>query len=482
MFGVGTKAAGMYEITGVLGKGGAGTVYAVLDRNGKKHLAMKVCSGNRCLEDGKKEAELQKKLRHRKIPRVLDVFYENGAFCIVMEYRKGKTLEQLVRESGPLTEEETVLLGMELCRLLAFLHKRRRPVFYQDLKPSNLLMDQRHLGALVDFGCACEAGEDGHVRACGRGTKGYAAPEQFEAGAVLCAGADIYGLGCTLAYAVGGQKVSAELREVLLRCTSIREEERYTSVAELRRELVRCLPGKHVQKTAGIGLAVLLTMAGVTAGAVAFREYCYRQCIHKVQELLAEPPEGGNREELRRYFHQEVLPGRTCREILQREKQTYASLLFQMGLREWYEGDGTEGKRAGGLLCKEALETGALTEQEAKEAACYAGLIAYYSGEREQILGSGTNWEAAEAAMEYLWRLQGVLREEKRPPAEILETEAEVLRAAYELPVEELRKKEIRAIISNIKNDLKKEKEDFSGEQRERRNMLLEAAEELLRL
>ena len=109
---------------------------------------------------------------------------------LIMDWRRGKTLEQRVQEDGGLGLWETLCLGIRLSGLLQKLHGQKPPIFYLDLKPSNILLRPvrgkaapvSRFEALVDFGCAREADEDGNLRATGMGTEGFAAPEKHPKG------------------------------------------------------------------------------------------------------------------------------------------------------------------------------------------------------------------------------------------------------------------------------------------------------------
>lgn len=93
------------------GKGGTGSVILcwikVREKPGDEGSGTKGL-----LAGGKQEAWILRKIRHRRIPALQESFFWNGAFCLVMEYREGITLEQLVLSRGGLSEEEVLKLGV----------------------------------------------------------------------------------------------------------------------------------------------------------------------------------------------------------------------------------------------------------------------------------------------------------------------------------------------------------------------------------
>ena len=114
---LGGKAQGRYQVQQMLGQGGMGAVYQVLDtRLGGKLLAMKEMSDAALTDPAEKaaaitafrqEAELLAKLDHPNIPKVSDFFTEGGKHYIIMEFVQGETLEaRLARQGTPCSEQE----------------------------------------------------------------------------------------------------------------------------------------------------------------------------------------------------------------------------------------------------------------------------------------------------------------------------------------------------------------------------------------
>ena len=126
---------------------------------------------------------------------------EQGVPYLVLELAQGDLLQRLQR--GPLPAAEAATLVRDLARGLAHVHARG--VLHRDLKPHNVLFDERGAPKLVDFGLALLAGE-GRLTRTGElvGTPAYMAPEQL-LGRPVDERTDVYGLGGVLYHALTGR-------------------------------------------------------------------------------------------------------------------------------------------------------------------------------------------------------------------------------------------------------------------------------------
>ena len=219
----GKKIKDRYLLIRPLGKGGSGKVWLALDLWEGKERAVKRL--DRSDERGEREAKMLERLEHPAIP-VLFEWGEEDGFYLVMEYVPGETLEQ-VKKAGKVTAGQASRWGMELCRILEYLHGQDPPVFYGDMKPSNVILDERGRLHLIDFGSAQCKTEGGKMY----GTPGYAAPEQY--GGRVSACSDIYALGRMLLELAEGGGGKA-FQKVLEKSVREKEEARYRSATALR--------------------------------------------------------------------------------------------------------------------------------------------------------------------------------------------------------------------------------------------------------
>ena len=205
-----------YEILKVLGKGGMGCVYKVLDRQqGGRVLAIKELRPGKLSEEKSREALIQfqteaqilARLTHPNLPKVYDYFSLPGAHYIVMEYVSGSTLEQVLsgRRGKPVDERLTLSWALQICRAMHFLSVQRpRPIVFRDLKPANIMISRDNRVKLIDFGIARFFKEDKQEDTYVYGTPGYAAPEQYGTGQTDVR-SDIFSLGATLHHCVTGR-------------------------------------------------------------------------------------------------------------------------------------------------------------------------------------------------------------------------------------------------------------------------------------
>ena len=94
-----------------------------------------------------------------------------------MEAVNGKSIGQRMRKGERFSSREILKTGIALSGILCYLHAQNPPVFYRDLKPDNVMITERGEIYLVDFGAAGTEETGVEVR---YGTRGYAAPEQYD--------------------------------------------------------------------------------------------------------------------------------------------------------------------------------------------------------------------------------------------------------------------------------------------------------------
>ncbi len=253
-----------YEILTEIGRGGMSIVYLARDRRLNKQWAVKEV---RKQSDGRKnqivvqsllaEAEMMKQLDHPLIPRIVDIIENDTTIYIVMDYMEGISLDRYLRENGPLPQEAVVHIGIQLCDALGYLHSRRPPIIYRDMKPANVMLkDPDKMDVqLFDFGIAREYKEGRTGDTILLGTPGFAAPEQCRRGKQTDARTDIFSLGVTLYNLVTGHgptedlklypirhwnsRLSDGLEQIILKCTREEPDDRYNSCEELMYDLRR---------------------------------------------------------------------------------------------------------------------------------------------------------------------------------------------------------------------------------------------------
>ncbi|MBR7836922.1 serine/threonine protein kinase [Actinospica durhamensis] len=193
-----------FRLQKYLGGGGQGEVIVAWDELEEHKVAIKFQfprNLERSLtfwEDGKPirdEAVFGETLSGiRGIPRVLHRSPVDAPRAyFVMEFVEGLTLTQYIAAHRPIGERTAASVIGQLCEILDTVHGRG--YVHRDVKPDNVIIATSGEVWLIDIGAATPIGERAHQRA---GTRGYAAPEQYDKDAVLTASADIFGLGSVL--------------------------------------------------------------------------------------------------------------------------------------------------------------------------------------------------------------------------------------------------------------------------------------------
>lgn len=256
MLEIGSVIDGKYKILNVVGKGGMSVVYLAMNERANKQWAIKEVrkDGMQSFEVVKQnlvaETDLLKKLNHPHLPSIIDVIDCDDTFLIVMDYIEGNPLSKALETSGAQNQDDVIEWAKQLCDVLGYLHSRKPPIIYRDMKPSNVMLKPDGNVMLIDFGTAREFKSTSVADTTCLGTQGYAAPEQFGGHGQTDARTDIYCLGATMYHLVTGHNpatppyemypirqwnpmLSSGLEEIILKCTQRNPEDRYQSCAEL---------------------------------------------------------------------------------------------------------------------------------------------------------------------------------------------------------------------------------------------------------
>jgi serine/threonine protein kinase len=225
-----------YEVTGVAGYGGMGTVYVARDHVLHRDVAVKVLDiadqkGSRAARL-QREAHILAKLDHPGIVPVHDAgTLEDGRAFYVMKLVKGRRLDDLIRDRLPLANRLTVF--GRILDAVAFAHAHG--IVHRDLKPDNVMVGGFGEVYVMDWGVAQDGGADAEAAVVG--TPGFMAPEQAVAGDVDPR-ADIYALGILLAL-VGGEDAPPPLRAIAQKAGHADAAGRYQKVEDLAADLAR---------------------------------------------------------------------------------------------------------------------------------------------------------------------------------------------------------------------------------------------------
>ena len=201
------RKIGPYRLVEKIGEGGMGVVYLGADPEGHrvavKVLGAAVAGDPNARHRLAREVETMRRVRNRFVAEVLNADVDGPSPYIVTRYVPGRTLEDTVRQGGPLRGVALDNLAEGLAEALTAIHAAG--VVHRDLKPGNVMLDGDH-PVIIDFGIA-------HVPDATRltktglvmGTPGYLAPEVIEGGQSSGA-SDVHSWGATVAFAATGKQ------------------------------------------------------------------------------------------------------------------------------------------------------------------------------------------------------------------------------------------------------------------------------------
>jgi serine/threonine protein kinase/tetratricopeptide (TPR) repeat protein len=205
---IGEVIQGRYQILQLLGQGGMGHVYKARDSELDRLVALKIirpdlATNQEILQRFKQELILARQVTHRNVVRIFDLSQADGLKFITMEYLEGRDLRQVLREKGKLTPQEAARVILQICRALEAAHIEG--VIHRDLKPQNIMLDQKGRAYVMDFGIARSAHLPGMTQTGALvGTPEYMSPEQAK-GEKLDERSDLFSLGVILYELLVGQ-------------------------------------------------------------------------------------------------------------------------------------------------------------------------------------------------------------------------------------------------------------------------------------
>ena len=188
---------GDYEILKSLGRGGFGSVWKAKSSSGNivalKILNPQVLDNARVVKKFFHEAMILAKLDHPNICKLLEFFPDGNNYAIVMEYIEGVELKKLLKDQdGPMPLEEANKIAKQ--SLAAFQYAHENGILHRDIKPGNIMIDEKGNSKIMDFGIAKISTTATHDTAAKMLSVHYVPPERFDPKRVIDARSDIYSL------------------------------------------------------------------------------------------------------------------------------------------------------------------------------------------------------------------------------------------------------------------------------------------------
>jgi serine/threonine-protein kinase len=191
------RTVGKYRIVERLGRGGMGTVYKAVDETLDREVAIKVLNPDladvELLKRFRAEAVTLARLNHPSIATIYELYRQDDDLLMVMEFVRGETLHDVCDRVGPMAPPQAAHICIQVLDALAYAH--RAGVVHRDLKPANLMLTDRGVLKVMDFGIARVLGGE-HLTHGGymMGTPAYMSPEQV-LGREIDGRADLYSVG-----------------------------------------------------------------------------------------------------------------------------------------------------------------------------------------------------------------------------------------------------------------------------------------------
>ncbi|MCB9643339.1 MAG: protein kinase [Myxococcales bacterium] len=268
-----------YRLEKALSEGGMGQVFVASHmRIQNRHFAVKrlrpeLAASERFLARFRIEAQAMMALEHPNIVRIEDFLEDEHTYYLVMEFIRGRPLDEILFFQKRLSLAQIVSISMQILGALERCHAQH--IIHRDLKPSNVLVEESGQIKLTDFGIALQEDLGSRLTNTGTllGTPDYMSPEQITS-KEMDGRSDLYSLGVMMYEMLAGrlpfprteesegsyvilyahvhtppppipdETVPPFLREATFRCLAKHPEERFRNAADMREFLLQHIPSE----------------------------------------------------------------------------------------------------------------------------------------------------------------------------------------------------------------------------------------------
>lgn len=272
---IGKTLGGRYEVLENIDSGGMAYVYKALCKKTEREVAVKVlksefAGSSEYVERFKREAQAAFQLEHENVVQVYDVGFDENSYYMVMEFINGPTLKNIIETSGFLPEKQAIEYALQICSALSSAHKNG--IIHRDIKPQNVLVNEKDVAMITDFGIAKSVASQAESDSQVIGSVYYVSPEQAK-GEKVDQRTDIYSFGIMLYEMLTGElpykgeksvsvalkhineqitppkrlnnEISESLNRIIIKATSKKKKDRYSNIAELKKDLTLALVDKR---------------------------------------------------------------------------------------------------------------------------------------------------------------------------------------------------------------------------------------------
>ncbi|HYE09609.1 MAG TPA: Stk1 family PASTA domain-containing Ser/Thr kinase [Patescibacteria group bacterium] len=269
---IGKVLGNRYEILEKIGGGGMALVYKATCRLLNRFVAVKILRAEftedeEFVKKFKRESQAAASLSHPNIVGIYDVGMEDNIYYIVMEYIKGQTLKDLIKQKGCIGVDFATNIAIQISSALEHAHKNH--IVHRDVKSHNILIKEDNTVKVTDFGIA-RAVSSSTITNTGNviGSVHYFSPEQARGG-YTDEKSDIYSLGVVMYEMLTGRlpfegespiavalkhiqeepvrpvdinpRIPKSINDIILKCMDKDVNNRYNSMAEIISDLRQSL-------------------------------------------------------------------------------------------------------------------------------------------------------------------------------------------------------------------------------------------------
>ena len=206
-----------------------------------------------------KELNLMKKLKFKGLPNFVDSISNENENIIITDYQDGRSLEEYLKKTPQLSEQDTLEFLNKLLPIIRYLHSQEPPVIYRDLQPKNIFINVNGDVYLAKYEAARTYKADKVKDTFVVSTRGYNPPEQALGKGQSDPKSDIFSIGMIIFQMLTGKDPTTSLilpkvsdirkdispiwTQLVSKATNIKQDKRYVSIDELMTDLHRIQSG-----------------------------------------------------------------------------------------------------------------------------------------------------------------------------------------------------------------------------------------------